>query len=141
MNILGPNPERASGTADRSRLDLSWAEASKRLTPLNLLTSRPEGDAEGGVEAGEEGGTIDLLLLGLVERLPRPDQYWSLDDRAKWLRTAATIFALVYKTGPGDEGDIGVMLTKRGRPQETGAEASAPSAPRSDTATQSDFPM
>ena len=138
MNILGPNQERASSPVDRSRLDLSWAEASKRLTPLNLLTSRPEADGEGGAEAGEEGGTIDLLLLGLVERLPRPDQYWALDDRAKWLRTAATIFALVYKTVPGDDGDIGVVLTKRGTPQETLSEASAP---KPDAATQSDFPM
>jgi hypothetical protein len=140
MNILGPNPERAPGPVDRSRLDLSWAEASKRLTPLNLLTSRPEADAEAGGEAGEEGGAIDLLLLGLVERLPRPDQFWALDDRTKWLRTAATIFALVYKTVPGDEGDIGVVLTKRAAPQEKLAEAS-PAEPKADAATQSDFPM
>jgi hypothetical protein len=140
MNILGPNPERASGPVDRSRLDLNWAEASKRLTPLNLLTSRPEADAEAGGEAGEEEGAIDLLLLGLVERLPRPDQFWSLDDRAKWLRTAATIFALVYKTGPGDEGEIGVVLTKRAAPQDKVPEAS-PAEPKPDAATQSDFPM
>jgi hypothetical protein len=140
MNILGPNPERAPGPVDRSRLDLNWAEASKRLTPLNLLASRPEADADAGGEAGEEGGTIDLLLLGLVERLPRPDQFWALDDRAKWLRTAATIFALVYKTRPGDEGEIGVVLSKRAAPQEKVAQAS-PAEPKIDVAALSDFPM
>ena len=140
MNILGPNPERAPGPVDRSRLDLNWAEASKRLTPLNLLTSRPEGEADGAVEAGEEGGAIDLLLLGLVERLPRPDQFWALDDRAKWLRTAVTIFALVYKTVPGDEGDIGVVLTKLASPPEK-LPGIAPAEPKPDAAAPSDFPM
>jgi hypothetical protein len=141
MNILGPNPERAPGPVDRSRLDLNWAEASKRLTPLNLLTSRSEADAEAGGEAGEDGGAVDLLLLGLVERLPRPDQFWALDDRAKWLRTAATIFALVYKTGPGDEGEIGVVLTKRTTLPEKVAEAAQADQPKPDAAALSDFPM
>jgi hypothetical protein len=46
-----------------------------------------------------------------VERLPAIDETWPLAERAKWLRTAATIFALVYRTGEGEEGEIGIALT------------------------------
>ena len=41
---------------------------------------------------------LDPLIQGLVDRLPKPDNVWSLDDRGKWLRAAAVIFTLVYKT-------------------------------------------
>jgi hypothetical protein len=44
----------------------------------------------------------DPLIQGLVDRLPKPDSVWSLDDRGKWLRAAAVIFTLVYKTDEGD---------------------------------------
>jgi hypothetical protein len=44
----------------------------------------------------------DPLIQGLVDRLPKPDSVWSLDDRGKWLRAAAVIFTLVYKTPEGD---------------------------------------
>ena len=44
----------------------------------------------------------DLMVQGLVHRLPRPDSVWSLDDRAKWLRSAVCIFDLVYKATDGE---------------------------------------
>ena len=45
----------------------------------------------------------DPLIQGLMERLPKPDTVWSLDDRGKWLRAAAVIFSLIYKL---DERDL-----------------------------------
>jgi hypothetical protein len=44
----------------------------------------------------------DPLLQGLMNRLPKPDSVWSLDDRGRWLRAAAVIFNLLYKTDEGD---------------------------------------
>jgi hypothetical protein len=41
-----------------------------------------------------------------VDKLPKPDTIWLLEDRAKWLRAAAIIFNLVYKVGEADEADI-----------------------------------
>jgi hypothetical protein len=38
----------------------------------------------------------DPLIQALVDKLPRPNTTWSLEERAKWLRAAAIIFNLVY---------------------------------------------
>ena len=107
MNILGPNPQRGYGPVDWNRLSQKRAEAGE-VTPLNLLGVRAEGEEE----APANGGSSDLLIRGLVERLPHTDDVWPLEDRARWLRTAASIFALVYRTGEGEAGEIGVSLTR-----------------------------
>ena len=44
----------------------------------------------------------DPLIQGLMERLPKPDTVWSLDDRGRWLRAAAVIFSLIYKLDERD---------------------------------------
>jgi len=45
----------------------------------------------------------DPLIQALVDRLPKPDSIWSIDDRAKWLRAATMIFNLVYKLDEAKE--------------------------------------
>jgi hypothetical protein len=111
MNILGPNPQRGHGPVDWSALSQKRTEASE-VTPLNLLGARiVDEDEATPVAAPSNGGSSDLLIRGLVGRLPAIDEVWPLAERAKWLRTAATIFALVYRTGEGEEGEIGVALT------------------------------
>jgi hypothetical protein len=122
MNILGPNPQRGHGPIDWSALSQKRTEASD-VTPLNLLGARivDEDDAPAAATAPANGGSSDLLIRGLVERLPAIDKAWPLAERAKWLRTAATIFALVYRSGEGEDGEIGVALT--------GAPKTAPEAP------------
>jgi hypothetical protein len=122
MNLLGPNPQRGYGPVDWSRLSQQRAETSE-VTPLNLLgsgggeTKQAETKTTRGAEAkarGEQSGTSDLLIRGLIERLPKPDEIWPLDERAKWLRTASSIFALVYRMHENDKGEIGVALKKPG---------------------------
>ena len=122
MNILGPNLRRGHAGVEKSRLDLHRVEADETLTPLNLLGSRSaeckDREEEAVPEPAEEMAS-DPLIRGLVERLPKPDVVWPLEDRAKWLRTAAAIFALVYRTGDEEgqereEGEIGVALGRSG---------------------------
>jgi hypothetical protein len=120
MNILGPNPQRGHGPIDWNALSQKRAEASD-VTPLNLLGARIVDEDDAPAAAPANGGSSDLLIRGLVERLPAIDKAWPLAERAKWLRTAATIFALVYRTGEGEDGEIGVALT--------GASKSAPETP------------
>jgi hypothetical protein len=124
MNLLGPNAERGYGPVDWSRLSQKRAETSE-VTPLNLLGSGggetkpkeveaksiPRAEARARVE---QSSTSDLLIRGLVERLPKPDEIWALDDRAKWLRTASSIFGLVYRMHEDDKGEIGVAVTRPG---------------------------
>jgi hypothetical protein len=40
----------------------------------------------------------DPLIQALVDKLPKPNTIWSIDDRAKWLKAAAMAFNLIYKT-------------------------------------------
>jgi hypothetical protein len=54
----------------------------------------------------------DPLIQGLVDRLPKPDNTWSLEDRVKWLRTAANIFVLIYEAGDGEDREIRFVLAK-----------------------------
>ena len=44
----------------------------------------------------------DPLIQALVDKLPKANTMWSIEDRAKWLRAAAIIFNLVYKLGEAD---------------------------------------
>jgi hypothetical protein len=62
---------------------------------------------------GNESGTTDLLIKGLIDRLPKPDSVWSLDDRAKWLRTADSVFGLVYKADDDECRRISVAFVKQ----------------------------
>src|ERR1700747_3710941 len=48
----------------------------------------------------------DPLIQGLINRLPEPDSIWSLNDRVKWLRTAANIFGLMYKCRESEDKEV-----------------------------------
>ena len=41
-----------------------------------------------------------------MDKLPKPNTIWSIDDRARWLKTAAMAFNLVYRTDEGHEPDL-----------------------------------
>lgn len=77
----------------------------RKIQPSESLTDKLLHAAE--YERGR--GITDHLIRGLVERLPKPDNIWPLDDRVKWLRTAAGIFDLVYKAGDGERGEISIV--------------------------------
>jgi len=88
------------------------SDLSTRVDSLNkrshLVTRNAQPD---GVPAGldtsersdgETNAMPDPLIQALVDKLPKPHTNWSVEDRAKWLRAAATLFNLVYTT-EGDE--------------------------------------
>ena len=90
------------------------SDLSTRVDSLNkrshLVTRNAQAD---GVPAGtpldtsegsdgETNAMPDPLIRALVDKLPKPHTIWSIEDRAKWLRAAAILFNLVYKT-EGDE--------------------------------------
>jgi hypothetical protein len=92
---------------DKSPLVTTGLESPEGLEPRMLLE-------DGLSEPAEEdaGGTTDLLIQGLMNRLPKPDSNWSLDNRAKWLRTAASIFGLVYKASDSEHREISIDLAR-----------------------------
>jgi hypothetical protein len=54
-------------------------------------------DSAEGSDAPDAPEMPDPLIQALVDKLPRANTVWSLEDRARWLRAAAIIFNLVYK--------------------------------------------
>jgi hypothetical protein len=81
-------------------------DSGESLTAKLLVAQQNDAD-----EA--DNGRPDLLLRGLVDRLPKSNAVWSLDDRAKWLRTAASIFDLVYKASDSELRQISVAVAKQ----------------------------
>ena len=55
---------------------------------------------------------VDLLVRGLMDLLPKPDSIWPVEDRAKWLRLAAAVFALSYKAGDGEIDEVSIVAVK-----------------------------
>jgi len=105
--MAGPKPRRDCDTAlnARSGLVMPRVDRSESLTAKLLVAQQSNAEVP-------DIGRTDLLIQGLVDRLPKPNGIWSVDDRAKWLRTAASIFDLVYKAGDGEHGEISVALAK-----------------------------
>ncbi len=106
MDMFGPNPNRGRVPLETNRLKLPPVEASEGLTPLKLLGSQ-------AAEAEDADRRTDLLIQGLVDRLPKPNAVWSLEERVKWLRTAASVFGLVYKDSDGEQREIGIVFAKQ----------------------------
>jgi hypothetical protein len=79
---------RIDALNERSCLIARTAEADD--TPVLTLVDTAEPN-----DAIEKA---DPLLQALVDKLPKPNAIWSIEDRAKWLKAAAMAFNLIYKT-------------------------------------------
>jgi hypothetical protein len=101
---ISQQPRLADETVSnaRSRITMPGGQQRDSLA-AKLLVAQKNG-------AEEASASTDLLIQGLVERLPKANGVWPLDDRAKWLRTAVSIFDLVYKADEGEGREIGVTL-------------------------------
>jgi len=52
------------------------------------------------------------FIKGLLTKLPKPDEEWSQEGRAKWLETAANIFDLLYKNSDDNNRVISIKVEK-----------------------------
>ena len=82
-----------------TRIEAGSDEKRSLVTRIGELDETPVLTLVDTVEASEaEPSKLpDPLIQALVDKLPKPDSIWSIDDRAKWLRAATMIFNLVYK--------------------------------------------
>jgi hypothetical protein len=76
---------------ERSRLVTEGADKRSCLTE-NLAETARRNHAE------PNPGESDRLIQALVDRLPKSNSIWSINDRAKLLKAAAMVFNLIYKT-------------------------------------------
>jgi hypothetical protein len=136
MDMFGPKKQRGWNVPhETSRLLMPRADPGESLAPLKFL-----GAQSNDVEANNRA--TDSLIQGLVDRLPKSNGIWSLDDRVKWLRTAASIFDLVYKAGDGERRDISIVFITAENPPVTElpvAEAIKESSPVEESHLLSDW--
>lgn len=95
MNISDIRTRIESGADEQSFLAAKTAEPEEK--PVLTL-----------VGTAERTDACDPLIQALVDKLPKPNSIWSLEDRAKWLRAAAMAFNLVYK--PDESGDAELKI-------------------------------
>jgi len=95
-----------------------------RATPNPSFLPPRRLDAQANATLVEDGKAADPLIQGLVDRLPKRNETWNLDERVKWLRTAISIFGLVYKASDGEQREISVVLVQAN--SGTSAEAISP---------------
>jgi len=82
---------RVDSLSDRNRLVTRSAEREE--TAVLTLVDTAERTCE----------MPDPLIQALVDKLPKPNTIWPIDDRAKWLKAAAMAFNLIYKTSEREE--------------------------------------
>ena len=82
---------RVDSPNDKSRLVTRNVEREE--TPVLTLVDTAERTCE----------MPDPLIQALVDKLPKPNTIWPIDDRAKWLKAAAMAFNLIYRTNEREE--------------------------------------
>jgi hypothetical protein len=93
-----------------------YTKAEGRLLPPVARVPQPKPEQPpiqpGGGGTGGGAGELDPLILGLVRKLPAPDELWPIADRVRWLQAAANNFSLLYKSDDG--GEVEVKLKANG---------------------------
>lgn len=85
-----------SGTSSQAREGAPKGEEFKGESQRN-------GGSPGGGGGGTGGGSdLHPFIQGLLKTLPEPESDWAIEQRLRWLQTAAGIFDLIYKGN--DEG-------------------------------------
>jgi hypothetical protein len=63
-------------------------------------------------EPEDEKQATDPLILGLLERLPKAGRTWCFEDRVRWLRTADSIFDLIYGADDQSQKEIKIAVAE-----------------------------
>ena len=75
------------------RSSLVTRSAEPEETPILTLVEESADRSDAG-----EMPDQDPLIQALIDKLPKPNSIWSIDDRGNWLKAAAMAFNLVYRT-------------------------------------------
>jgi hypothetical protein len=106
-DFLSRKQPEGNGTRDKSADFMNMRKLQPNESLIEKLRSSPANHT-----ADYQRG-IDLLVRGLMDLLPKPDSVWSLEDRAKWLRLAAAVFDLGYKSADGEQGEISIVAVEQ----------------------------
>ena len=106
MDMFGLRQREWKPPLHETSLFMMPKQSEPNKSPLTLLGTQ----ANGAMDHNRD--TPDLLVRGLLDRLPKPGSCWSLDDRAKWLQAAASIFGLVYRPSVDEHRELSIVLVK-----------------------------
>ena len=106
MDMFGLRQREWKPPLHETSLFMMPKQSKSKKSPLKLLGTQ----ANGAMDHNRE--TPDLLVRGLLDRLPKPGSCWSLDDRAKWLQAAASIFGLVYRPSVDEHRELSIVFVK-----------------------------
>jgi hypothetical protein len=98
-----PENNGSSGEPDLTKLQTT---SSDHRSALAVDSSR------GGHNA-EQKHAVNHLVRGLIDLLPKTDSIWRPEDRVKWLRLAADIFEVGYKTGDSVPSEISIVAVQQ----------------------------
>lgn len=104
MGVSSKQTDRARQAFDRSATQAGFFEHGKdRLVMPAFQMGSPQGEASTAPpsrsvsSSGNDGGDgLDPFIQGLLRTLPPTGGEWPVEQRAKWLQTAAGIFDLIY---------------------------------------------
>jgi len=99
--------QRHASQVNRSEATGLVTQKTERATSSTLKLSTQASGVEQDVSR-----TSDLLVQGLIDRLPKPNGLWPLVERLRWLRTAASIFDLVYKVPDDEREEISIVFAR-----------------------------
>ncbi len=91
--FIAANGRFSKPTSAARALPINEAEAENNLSEAPASERPPPSYGGGGYDANG----LHPFIQGLLKTLPAAETDWSVQDRVKWLQTAASIFGLIYK--------------------------------------------
>lgn len=106
LGVAKKQTDRARQAFERSASQAGfYAHGKDRLvmpaalpTPPTKKIEERAGDKPPPGGGGDGGGDLHPFIQGLLQSLPAPGTDWEVEDQANWLKTAAQIFGMIYKS-------------------------------------------
>jgi hypothetical protein len=93
----------------RNRPSLNNGSSRDKLDFTKL--TQPDSD-DHSVREQTHAHAVDRLVRGLIDLLPKTDSIWRHQDRVNWLRLAADIFEIAYKSDE-PSGEIRIVASRQ----------------------------
>ncbi len=94
----------------KDRLVMPAIKASAATPAVTPAVIEPEPEKK--KTSKEDDDDLHPFIKGLLTKLPKPDDEWTQEGRAKWLETAANIFDLLYKNSDDNNRVISIRVEK-----------------------------
>jgi hypothetical protein len=120
LGVAEKQRERARQILHRSAQEAGFFQfGTERLVMPAIKASTPapavapvEEPEKKKKQKDDDDEDLHPFIKGLLTKLPKPDEEWTQEGRAKWLETAANIFDLLYKNSDDNNRVISIRVEK-----------------------------